>query len=61
MDSTVGRQHLAAANVEAAARDVGHTPARLLDQQRAAGDVPRLQPPLPVAVDPAPRDEAEVQ
>src|SRR6185503_4954483 len=51
----------AAVAAEGAAAIVGDAPARLGDEERAGGDVPRLDLQLPVAVHPAGGDEAQVE
>lgn len=38
-----------------------HAPARFEDEQAAGGVIPRVQPPLEVRVEPAGRDEREIE
>src|SRR2546427_659526 len=61
MNSTVRRHRLSGLRQEPAAACVRHTPARLLDEQRAGADVPRLELALPVAVERAARDQREIE
>src|SRR5262249_47982840 len=61
VNASVCRQRLIAENLEALAAEIAHRPPSLLDEQRPGGSIPRLQLPLPEAVD-APRgDPAEIE
>src|SRR5262249_54510078 len=61
VDAAVGGQDLAGVAGKGLAAIAGDAPARFGDQERAGGDVPRLDLELPIAVHPAGGDEAEVE
>ena len=60
VDASVRGNDLTGARSERRLRRMRTRPAGLLDDQRAAGDVPRLKPLLPEPVEPAGRDVAEI-
>src|SRR5437763_17006196 len=53
VDPSVGRQHFAESRIERSPGYGRHRPAGFLDQQRSCGDVPRIQPHFPEAVEAA--------
>ena len=59
--AAVARDDVAARTRRRSAGAIAHASARLLDDQEARGDVPRVQLQLPVAVEAAARDVAEVE
>src|SRR4030095_10103141 len=61
VERAVGGHDLAPAPPRAAAVAIGHAPAGLAHDQPACGHVPGLELVLPVAVEPAARDVAEVE
>ena len=60
MHEPVGRQHRTGARRESVTSQCGDAATGLLDDQRAAGDVPRLQIAFPEAVEPSRGDIAEI-
>src|SRR5882724_3328771 len=57
----VGGEDLAGVAAEGLAAIAGDAPARLDDEERAGGHVPRLDLELPIAVHPAGGDEAQIE
>src|SRR5262245_56162979 len=60
VDSPVGRNHFHAARVERATGEIADAATGLLDDERARGDVPRVEADLPEPIEPARGDVGEI-